>query len=544
MLLTTLFKGGEISSLTSFISVAYFAVFLPICLILYALIPQRFKRYYLLLISAVFFWLISGKLIVYIILAVFSMHYFGLWLDRLQTSEALNLKTCDKEERKGIKKEAKNKQRGVVILAGCILFGVLLVLKYSAFFTVNINTLLKAMNINAVFNIPNYLLPIGISFFTLQAMSYIFDVYNKTVKADDNILRLALFICFFPQIVEGPICRYNQTADKLWNVGKIEFYNLTLGLERIAYGMMKKIVIADRLNPLVKNVFSNYSNYEGGVIALAAVCYTIQLYMDFSGAMDAVCGTAQIFSLKMPENFERPFFSKSISEFWKRWHITLGTWFKDYIFYPVVSSKPMKKLTSIGRKKLGNHYGALISGGIALFLVWVCNGLWHGAAWTFVFFGMYHFVLILSGNIIEPVALYVNKKLHIKTDSLYFKIFRIVRTGIIVVIGELFFRVSDLKTGFGMVGKIFTQFTFTSFNDSLLNNLGVDRYDLIIVAFTLIIVFLISLLNEKGIILREYLSNKSRALRLAVIYALILYIVVFGAYGMGYIPVDPLYANF
>ena len=192
-------------------------------------------------------------------------------------------------------------------------------------------------------------LPLGISFFTLQAVSYLVDVYREKVKADDCLPRLALWLAFFPQITEGPICRYSQTAEQLWSVGRIDFSNLTLGLERLLYGMMKKIVVADRLNPLIKEVFDNYNMYDGGVIALAAVCYTIQLYMDFSGAMDAVTGIAQMLGVTMPENFRRPFFSKTISEFWKRWHITLGEWLKDYLFYPVTMSKPMQHLTKAAR---------------------------------------------------------------------------------------------------------------------------------------------------------------------------------------------------
>lgn len=167
----------------------------------------------------------------------------------------------------------------------------------------------------------------------------------------------------------------------------------------------------------MRNVFNNYTDFDGGVIALAAVCYTVQLYMDFSGSMDAVTGTAQILGVTMPENFRQPFFSKTISEFWKRWHITLGTWFKDYVFYPVVTLKPLEKLTSAARKRLGNHYGPLLASAVALFCVWFCNGLWHGAAWSYLFFGMYHFVLILGGNIIAPPVRAVNARLHIRAES-------------------------------------------------------------------------------------------------------------------------------
>lgn len=408
--LSALLMAGSFDTMTSYFAVIFLVAFLPICIIVYSIIPQKTKKYFLLFASMVFFWLVSGQLIVYLILTIMSVHYFGIWLDRIQGKRNAAVKAAPKEERKALKKVFLHQSRLVLLFAAVIHIGVLLVIKYSPFFTTNVNNLFTLLNVPLQLDIPSYIMPIGISFFTLQAISYLFDVYRGLIKADDNIFRLALFMSFFPQIVEGPICRYGQTADQLWNVKQIEFENLKLGAQRILFGLMKKLVIADRLNPLIKEVFSNYSNYQGGIIAIAAVCYTIQLYMDFSGTMDAVMGIAQIFGVTMPENFQRPFFSKSISEFWQRWHITLGTWFKDYIFYPVTMSKPMKNLTSSARKKLGNHFGPLLAGSVALFCVWFCNGLWHGSAWNYIFFGMYHFALILAGNIISPAVTATNKK--------------------------------------------------------------------------------------------------------------------------------------
>ena len=307
---------------------------------------------------------------------------------------------------------------------------------------------------------------------------------------------------------------------------------------------MKKLVIADRLDPLVKKVLDEPNCFDGGVIILAAVCYTVQLYMDFSGSMDAVLGTAEIFGIRLPENFERPFFSRSVSEFWKRWHITLGAWFKDYIFFPVTSAKRMKNLTSSARKKLGNHFGPLVAGGIALFCVWICNGLWHGAGWNFIFFGMYHFVLILSGNIITPASKKVLQKLHINASGLGYRVFQIIRTTILVIIGELFFRANGVGSGMELFGRIFTDLSFRSFDEFLLPRLGVDIFDLSICGVTLLIVFAVSIINEKGVCIRETLAKRNIVFRWCVLYMLILFIVVFGAYSFGYIPVDPMYAQF
>lgn len=544
MALSSLLLAGRGSAMTSFFSAAYLVVFLPVCLVIFSILPERLKKYFLLAADCAFFWLISGKLLVYLLLTALSMHYFGLWLDRVQNETQLLLAQVDRAERKSIRKRQQSVQRRIVLLAVVLHIGVLFAFKYSGFAASNINTLLAHLHIPVQLVIPKYVMPIGISFFTLQALSYIVDVQRGVTKADTNLLRLTLFISFFPQIVEGPICRYDQTAQQLWNVKAITYSNLSLGLQRIAFGMMKKVVIADRLNPLVKNVFNNYTDFDGGVIALAAVCYTVQLYMDFSGSMDAVAGTAQIFGIVMPENFRQPFFSKTISEFWKRWHITLGTWLKDYVFYPVVTLKPMEKLTSAARKKLGNHYGPLLASGVALFCVWFCNGLWHGAAWSYLFFGMYHFVLILGGNIIAPPVRAVNARLHIRAESFPYRLLQMLRTTVLVIIGELFFRANGLRAGLHMFRTMITSLSFSGINAALLKTLGINSADLIIVAVTLLIVFVVGLLHEKGRSVRTWLAGKPVVLRWAVLYALILFIVIFGAYGNGYTPVAPMYAQF
>ncbi len=544
MRLSSLLLAGQGKSLTSLFSLLYLILFLPACIIGYTVTPRKWKRYFLLLASYGFFWLICGELVIYLVLSTFSVHYFGIWIDRIGQQMKAALSELPKEERKQAKAGFVKKQRCVVALAAVLHIGLLLVLKYSPFFTTNINTILEKLGASFKLEIPAYLMPLGISFFTLQAVSYIVDVYRGVTKADDNILRLALFMSFFPQIIEGPICRYNQTADQLWNVRPIEYKNLTFGIQRILYGMLKKVVVADRLNLFVSAIFDTNNEYEGGIIAIGAVCYTVQLYMDFSGSMDAVVGTAQIFGITMPENFERPFFSRTISEFWKRWHISLGAWFKDYIFYPVTSAKKMKKLTSSARKKLGNHYGPLVAGSIALFCVWFCNGLWHGSAWSFIFFGMYHFVLILIGNMLEPPVQALNKKLHINPKWFVYRLLQILRTCVLVVIGELFFRARGLRAGMDLFKRIISNFSFSTIDDKLLKTLSADKYDFIIVGVTLLIILAVSILNEKGICIRESLAKRNIVLRWTLLYALLLYIIIFGAYGLGYKPVDPMYAQF
>lgn len=544
MSIGSLLSPSASAAMTSFFSIEYLFIFLPAALLLYAVAPQKIKRYVLIAESCIFYLIISGKLILYLVLSAVSVFLFGMRLGKIADLKKEAVKGLDREEKKKVRSSYKRRSRRVLAAAILINIGGLLVVKYSAFATCNINSLLELMNAQVRISVPKFIMPIGISFFTLQAVSYLVDVYREKIKADDSFFRIFLWLSFFPQIVEGPICRYSQTAEKLWNVQGIKFDNLTLGLQRIIFGMVKKIVVADRLNSLINNVFSNYREYHGGVIALAAVCYTVQLYMEFSGSMDAVMGTAQIFGVDLPENFRRPFFSKTITEFWKRWHVTLGEWLKDYIFYPITMAKPMQRLTKSARKKLGNHFGPLLAVSIALFCVWFSNGLWHGAAWSYIFFGMYHFALILIGKIFTPLINKTNGRLRINEKSKPYVFMQIIRTDILVVIGELFFRANGLKAGMYMFKRMVTDFNFTSFGDELFKALGIDYGDFLIVGITVAIVFVVGILNERGICVRAELKKKNVVLRWGVLLAMIMYLVIFGAYGVGYMPVDPIYANF
>ena len=543
MAVLSLLHAGAHPGLTAFFSLHYLGLFLPAAVLLFSLTPNKGKKYALLVLSLGFYWLISGVLIGYLFASVAVLWGCGLWMNALQKKRDIAVKAAEKPDRKAIKKKYNGYCRMIMGLAVAAHIALILVLKYSGFFMMNVNALF-----GTGFAVPEYLKPLGISFFILQSVSYLVDVYRQTIPADGNPLRLLLFVSFFPQIVEGPICRYGQTAQQLWEVRPIRYENLTAGLQRILWGLMKKLVVADRLNPFVEELFSHHAGYPGWLSLLGAVLYTVQLYMDFSGSMDAVCGTAQIFGITMPENFRRPFFSKSISEFWNRWHITLGTWFRDYIFYPVTMSGPMKKLTGSARKKLGNHFGPLLAGSVALFCVWFSNGLWHGAAWHYIFFGLYHFVLILMGNCFAPYLKKANERLGITPENKPFRVFQMLRTSLLVVFGELIFRAENMAQAGGMLKAIFTDFgplrgCYSTLKTALEAS-GCDVLDLLITAVAVCVVLVVSILQETGVEIRDSLNRKPTALRWAVWYALILFILIFGAYGVGYIPVDPMYANF
>lgn len=535
-------RGGI--SVKSYYSLTFFLAFLPLLILIYSITPKKKRWLILLLASYIFFYLLSGKLLVYLLASTIIIYLSGLLIKKINTKCEERIKDLEKEEKKKIKAKFQNKKKLVLLISILINVGILIFLKYAGFFATNINSLFKIFDINYYIPVPKFLLPIGISFYTLQGLSYIIDVYRGSIEADNNIGRLALFLAFFPQIMEGPICRYNETALDLYEGKSITYHNFTFGLERIFYGILKKCVIADRLNPLITNIFTNYNNFNGGIILLGAIAYTIQLYMEFSGTMDIVIGVAEIFGIKLPENFKRPFASHTISEFWKRWHITLGTWFKDYIFYPISVSSPFRKLTLNLRKKLGNYYGPVLAGVVALFTVWLLNGFWHGVGWQYILFGLYHFCLILIGSLISPLIKKITDKLHINRNSKTYHIIQIIKVCFLVFIGELIFRAEGLDACMSMLNTLFTNFSLSSFKDLTFLKLGIDKADFIIVGITLIIIFIISHMEEKKINVRELISKQNIIIRWVIYYAFILFIIIFGAYGYGYVPVDPIYAQF
>ena len=513
-------------------------------IVIYNIIPKKIRPLLLLLVSFGFFFILSNWLIVFLLLSILSVYIITNWLDDLN-------KERDKliSENSDIKKEIKEKYRKkkkLVLLLG-IIFNVsfLFMFKYVNFFGTNLSNLLGLFNVDFNYRVVKIIAPIGISFYTLEALGYIFDVYYEKIEADKNILRVALFLSFFPQLMEGPIARYSDTAKDLYRGAKVTYHNFCFGLQRIGYGVFKRIIIADRLSHLVSIVFKHYSSYSGSTILLGIIGYTVLLYMDFSGTIDIFIGIGEIFGIKIPENFRQPFFAKNISEFWTRWHISLGLWFKDYIFYPISLSKKMKKLTIKARKVLGNHFGPLISGAIALFAVWSLNGLWHGAGWPFLFYGMYQFTLILMGNIFEPLIIKICKLLHINRENIIYRIIQSVKMTLFVFIGELFFRAPTVSIGFKMLKKVFTNFNLTTtLKNGEFLNLGLDLYDFLVIIGALVVIFVISLLKEKNHNIREEINKKHIVLRWGILYALLFAIVIFGAYGPGYQPAEPIYADF
>lgn len=489
----------------------YSLLFLPAVLILYQITPAKMRWLLLLITDYVFFWMVSGRLILYLLIATATTYGTGRILSHVTEHSTVS------------KKQLTKKKRWILALGISIPLAMLVVFKYLKIFGLTLAA------------------PIGISYYTLQTISYMTDVYRGTVKADKNIARVALYLSFFPQIMEGPISRYSETAETLFAGKAIQYQNLIYGYQRIVWGLFKKMMVADRLAPVIYKIFKHYETYDGSAMAVAVICYTVQLYMEFSGCMDIIIGSGELFGVTLPENFRQPFFAENASDFWRRWHITLGTWLKDYIFYPISLAKPLKNFSKKVKGVFGIGVSKFVAPTVALFFVWLGNGIWHGAGWTYLFYGMYYFVLIFLETITEaPIKNFVEKK-HIHTDHIIWKLLRGIKLFVIVNIGEMFFRSSTVSQGFAMLKSICFDFHVSALVET---DFGMDKYDILLCLFGMFVVFVVDIIHEKGICIRDKVASFRLPVRWVFWYAMIICIVILGAYGAGYTVVDMIYAAY
>lgn len=525
-------------------------LFLPLIMIIYQIFPKRFRWVFLLVASVGYYFSFSFKLFIFLILATGITYSVGLILEKVskERKDSLSLlkkdKNSSKEEKAAIKAKFQRRSRLILVVGILLSLSSLLYLKYYNFFAENINLLAGAAEDSPVLPAKALALPLGISFYTMQAISYMADVYWGKFEAQRNPFKLLLFLSFFPTIIEGPIALYADMKDRLYVGEAIDPDNVIKGYTRFIWGVSKKLVIADRLNPAVVYLFDPANKTKGLEVIVAAVLFTVMEYMDFSGCMDMVIGIAMIFGIQLPENFRQPFLARNASEFWRRWHISLGVWFKTYIFYPVSMSSLAKKWNKFARGKVNKHMTMVVASAMALLPVWLCNGLWHGPKWTYIFYGVFYFVVILLEVLLEPVGDKLLALLHTSKENKVVNVIRILKTWIIIFAGELFFEADSLTEGFRMVRDIGKGFKLSILWNGTALEWGLDKYDWAVVAFALVIVIIVNIIREKGVDVTGALLRRPLLVRWGLVLSLLLVLTIFGCYGPGFEEVDLIYAGF
>lgn len=501
-----------------------FAIFLLISLFAYYLVPKKFQ-WLILLAANTFFYAYSGIGNIIFILASSLITFFGAKIVS-DLNAALKAKKTElqKEDFKLEKKRVLGKKRLVLLGMLGLNVGILIYLKYW----------------RIIIGSETLLLPLGISYYTLSTIGYFMDIYNGKYESEHNFLKYFVFVSFFPQLILGPITRYNQAGFQLREERSFDFEKIKHGTMLILYGSLKKYIVADLLVNHVGTIFDGvYTNYPGCVLVLGILMYSVYQYADFSGGTDMVLGIAELFGINLPQNFKQPYFSTSLAKFWQRWHITLGGWMRDYIFYPFALIKPMQNLSKWAATHLGKHFGRTISACVANILVFMLVGVWHGPEFHFFVWGLYNGLVIALSDILSPVFNKMNEKLHVNEKSRGWHVFKIVRTFIIVNIGWYFDRIAEVPKAFAYLRNTFVHFgnplmlASKEYMNQILGNITDFQSHIVLISIGSLIILVVSLLKENKIDVYASIQKKNIIVRWLAYYIPLALIIISFSFSSG-----------
>lgn len=473
-------------SFTSFSFVLFYAV----CLVLFYILPHKCQKYILLLGSMFFYGLFGWKMFALLFLSAIGAFLAARVID----------KCADIDKRK------------ISLFLGVVFeLAILVSLKYVVW-------------IRDRFDL---VIPIGISFYTLSIVGYLIDIYRGKYSSEKHIIDFMLYVLFFPHILQGPIARYNQLAPQFQEEKRFDFQKVTFGMQLMIWGYIKKLVIADRVAILVDAVYSDLYAQRGSIILLASVLYTIQIYMDFSGCVDIAMGVSETFGISIIQNFKQPYFANSINDFWRRWHISLSSWFRDYLYIP-----------------LGGNRKGVVRRWVNVLIVFGVSGLWHGVGLNYFVWGFLHGIYQVVGTALMPLRKSVSGLFGINRDSKPFHYLQIVITFFLVNLAWIFFRITDLKDAFYACHTIFTDFSPWCYFDQTIMNYGIDPKEWNIIVVFLAISFIVSVWHEKGIEIRKRIGEQHIIVRWFIYVCALISILLFGVYGIGYNAQSFIYMNF
>lgn len=523
----------------SIISLQYLLFIAAVCLIYYV-VPDRVKKYVLLISSYLYFWINSNKLIAFLLVSTLVIYFSGIAMGNIDMEVSKQCEGLEKKEKKPIKAAGQKKKQRILLCSLLINLGLLVGFKYTNFLTGTFNSIFGT-------NIPqiHLLLPLGISYYTLQAVSYCVDVYRGGCKPSRNFGKVALYLAFFPHIVEGPFSRFADVGEQLSKPHAFDYKQIKFGAQLMIWGYFKKMVIADRAAQYVNQAFSTSMGYTGPVLILGVILYTVQIYAEFSGCIDIMTGIAQLFGVRLPSNFRQPFFALTVQEFWQRWHITLGGWLKEYVFYPVSCSKWCRKIAGVVQKRFSRYIAGIVSAGFAMLFVWLGNGIWHGSSWKYIFYGLYYYGLMMAGMICAPLFKKILVRFRVRTESLGYKFLQICRTNAIVLIGMMIFRAESFKGSIRLFFRLFSLQHVNMLASGEMFRLGLGYAgEWFVLLIGMLVIFAVDLFHEKGYHLRETLAEQPLLFRWLVYYMAIFAILIFGSYGIGYDAQAFIYAGF
>ncbi|TXE12999.1 MBOAT family protein [Seonamhaeicola algicola] len=493
-----------------FNSIAYL-IYFPVVVAVYFITPAKYRYIWLLISSYYFYMSWSPKYAVLMLFSTLVTYLSGVLIQRSNLKENLKNKEFEKKL--------------WVALSFTINLGILFFFKYFNFINESFTSVFNYFGMN--WWIPNFdvLLPVGISFYTFQALSYTMDVYREDIKAEHNFAKYALFVSFFPQLVAGPIEKSTHLLPQLSKHYKFNYERMKEGLILIGWGLFKKIVIADRLAAFVNTVYNNPNQFEGFTLVVATVFFSFQIYCDFSSYSDIAIGSAKVMGFDLMENFKRPYFSKSIAEFWRRWHISLGGWFRDYLYFPLGGNR-VKKIIWYRN----------------IMIVFLLSGLWHGASWNFVIWGALHGVFQVLSFEFATFNKGITKFLKIRKNSFSYKLYNVVITFVLVDFAWIFFRANNFADTKYILTHLF-KFNPWVFFDGSLYNIGLDEYDFKLAIISILFLLFIDLVQRKYK-LSDWIKEQHIFVRWGTYGFVIFFMIIFGYYGSGYDATEFIYFQF
>ncbi len=514
-----------------------FLVFLLASFVLFYICPVKFRWMMLLAISIVFYAIAGVKFLPFIFVTSFSVYLGGKKMGKIYDQMDIELKAegIDKAAKKQIKEKAKSRCKRVLVLLIVFNIAILSVVKFTKFFIDPINDLLVSMGGSGNFKASYIIVPLGISYYTFSSLSYLMDVYWKRVGYEKNYFRFLLYAIYFPHILQGPIERYTRLGARLKEELRFDYDRATKGLQLMAYGYFKKLVVADRIGMFITATYADYENTGGILLLLSIFLDVVYIYADFSGCMDIARGVSQIFGVELDLNFNHPFSSKSVTEFWRRWHMSLGGWFKDYVYYPVSTSRLCKNLNKKMRNTCPDRVTRSVVTAIPVTVTWVLTGVWHGTGITYVSWGVYYaFMIFMSVSFAEDFH-NLGKKLKINYDTATWRFFQMFRTTCIFAGGRLLTRPGTLKDSVGIIKRVFTNFDPWTLTDGSLYTYGLSIENVFIAVIAVAAFGVISYLQKHGdVSVRELIASQNIVFRWAIYLFMIFVVLIFGIYGPGY----------
>ena len=500
-------------------------------LIIYYLLPKRF-RYLALLAGSVVFYTLAGRgylpfLGVTVVSVYAAARLLGRSLEKQKAYVAAHKKELPKETIAAYKKKEGKKRTALFLVCLLVNLGLLGALKYTGF-------LLSAFR--APFSV-NWVLPLGISFYTFQSIGYLIDVKRGKYPPERNFLRYALFASFFPQMIQGPISRYDMLSKTLYEGADFDLDRIGRGLVRILWGAAKKLIVADRL--LTMGAVAG--DVPGSLVLLQMILYALRLYADFTGGIDMALGVGELFGVILPENFDRPYLSKNIEEYWTRWHMTMGGWFRDYVFYPLNVSKTFLKWTKGLRTKFGDSFLPRLPLYTATLVTWLATGVWHGSGWNYALWGLTNGVVIIASLTLKPLYDRFHRRFPGLKERKAYGAFEVLRTLFLMCLIRLW----DIYPSPAHVWRAFSSL-FTAWDGGVLvehlSSGGISPAQWAVVLTMAALMLFVSLKKGEGSFRTKYLNDPWKLWLTAG--ALLILVLLFGAYGPGYVASDFIYGQF